>query len=71
MTKLQDLIDDYESALKVIDTNISNHIRQIKDLSDEPINYSASIKMLNIHLRESQTAKNLYTIFINDLKSLA
>ncbi len=70
MTKLEELIKEYQDKYNVLDSHISNTIKQIKKLGLRPVWNKDKIKILNTNLKASQSAKNLHQIFINDLKRL-
>ncbi len=70
MTKLEELIKEYQDRYNVLDSHISNTIKQIKKLGLRPVWNKDKIKILNTNLKASQSAKNLHQIFINDLKRL-
>ena len=70
MSKLSDLIKEYQERHDAIDKHISTIIKKIEELGLSPIFNKTTIDNLNVHLRACQSAKNLHQIFINDLKSL-
>ncbi len=70
MTKLQDLIKEYEDHLELCEMNIKGAMSKIKELGINPIKNKDELSVHRLSMTDSQRAKILYTQFLNQLKEL-